>query len=337
MPKPATRIKTLFVKIFLLFIFLLTACTTVTQKQPAISQSRIYNNFILVKATEKDTLSSLAAEYLNDSTKDWLIAEFNDNKTITSGQKSIIPLKHFYKGGIKSTGYQTVPVLLYQGFSKNKAGRMIVAEADFEAQMKYLKENGYHVIMLEQLLDFIDFKEQIPEKSVVITIDDGWRSFYDIAYPILIKYRFPATLFVYTDFIGGRKAMSWEQIKEISQKGFDIQCKTRTHRNLTRLKEKESFKEYFESIEKEISYPEKLVKQKLRKDCSCLAYPYGATNSLVIAILKKQGYRAAFIVKQGSNPFFVDNFRIKRSEIYGKYDIERFKKMLSVFQKMELK
>ena len=334
MPKPATRIKTLFVKTFLLFIFLLTACTTATQKH---SQARIYNDFILVKAIEEDTLSSLAGEYLNDPTKDWLIVEFNDHKTITSGQKLIIPLKHFYKGGIKSTGYQTVPVLLYQGFSKDKAGRMIVAEADFKAQMKYLKENGYHVIMLEQLLDFIDFKEQIPEKSVVITIDDGWRSFYDIAYPVLKKHGFPATLFVYTDFIGGRKAMSWEQIKEISENGFDIQCKTRTHRSLTKLKEKESFKEYFESIEKEISYPKKLIKQKLGKDCSCLAYPYGATNNLVIAILIKHGYRAAFIVKPGSNPFFVDNFRIQRSEIYGKYDIERFKKMLSVFQKMELK
>ena len=87
----------------------------------------------------------------------------------------------------------------------------------------------------------------------------------------------------------------------------------------------------------EISYPKKLIKRKLNKECSYLAYPYGKTNNLVIAILKKHGYRAAFTVKRESNPFFVDRFRIYRSAIYGNYDLEKFKKNLSVLHKTELK
>ena len=336
MPEPVNRRKIVLGKFFLLCILLLTACATTPPEHPAIPPARIYDDFIIVKTTAKDTLSSLAAEYLNDSTKDWLIAEFNDIKALTSGQELIIPLRPFNKGGLAVNGYQTVPVFLYHNFSK-KAGKMSVSEDDFEAQMKYLKENGYHFITLDQLLDFLDYKEQIPEKSVVITLDDGWRSIYDIAFPILKKYGIPATLFVYTDFIGGGKAMSWAQVKELSENGIDIQCQTRTHRNLTTLKKKESFKEYFKSLEMEISYPKKLIKRKLNKECSYLAYPYGKTNNLVIAILKKHGYRAAFTVKRKSNPFFVDNYRIHRLAIYGKYDIERFKKKLSTFHKMELK
>lgn len=337
MPKPVNRRKTVFGIFFLLYLSLLAACATVTRSHHKMSEIRINDDFIIVTATAKDTLSSLAAEYLNDPSKEWLISEFNHIKTLTPGQELIIPLFPFKKGGLKLGGYQTVPVLSYYRLSKNKPSKIAITQDDFKAQMKYLKENGYHVITLDQLLGFLDYQEQIPEKSVAITFDDGWISVYDIAFPILKKYGFPATIFIYTDFIGGGKAISWKQIKELSEAGFDIQCKTKTHRNLTVLKTKESFKEYFKSLEMEISYPKKLIKKKLNKECKCLAYPYGITNNLVIAMLKKHGYRAAFTVGNRSNPFFIDKYKISRSAIYGKYDIEKFKNKLSVFQNMELK
>ena len=323
--------------VFLLSLLLLAACVTSTPSHHKISEIRINDDFIIVTATAKDTLSSLPAEHLNDPSKGWLIAEFNHIKTLTAGQKLIIPLFSFNKGGLKSEGYQTVPVLSYYRLSKNKPSKTAITRDDFKAQMKYLKDNGYHVITLDQLLGFLDYREQIPEKSVVITFDDGWISIYDIAVPILKEYGFPATIFIYTDFVGGGKAMSWKHIKELSEAGFDIQCQTKTHRNLTALKKKESFREYFNSLEMEISYPKKLIKKKLNKDCNCLAYPYGKTNNLVIAMLKKHGFRAAFTVDDQPNPFFIDKYKINRSVIYGKYDIEKFKNKLSVFQHMELK
>ncbi len=329
MPTSVIRRKVLLGILFSVCVFALSAC--------AASQPRILDDFIVVKVTPKDTLSSLAAKHLGDPNKGWLIAEFNDITTLASGQELIIPLFQFNKGGLQSNGYQTVPVLTYSKFSKNRPGKITVTEAAFEAQMKYLKENGYHVIPLVQLLDFLDYKIQLPQNSIVITIDEGWRSFYDIAFPILKKYDFPATLFIYTDFIGGGKAMSWKQVKELSAKGIDIQCQTRTHRNLTALKGKESFNKYFKSLEMDIIYSKTVISEKLNKECNCLAYPYGKTNDLIIAMLKKHGYRAAFTVQREANPFFSDRYRIHRSAIYGKYDIERFKRNLSVFHTTKLK
>jgi peptidoglycan/xylan/chitin deacetylase (PgdA/CDA1 family) len=323
--------------VFLSSLLLFTACVTSARSHRRVSEIRINDDFIIVTATVKDTLPSLAAEYLNDPSKAWLISEFNHIKTPTPGQELIIPLFYFNKGGLKRGGYQTVPVLSYYRLSKNKPSKIAITQDDFKAQMKYLKENGYHVITLDQLLDFFDYQEQIPEKSVAITFDDGWISVYDTAFPILKKYGFPATIFIYTDFVGGGKAMSWKQIKELSEAGFDIQCQTKTHRDLTVIKKKESFKEYFKSLEMEISYPKKVINKKLQKECKYLAYPYGKTNNLVIAMLKKHGYRAAFTVNQKSNPFFIDKYKINRTAIYGKYDIEKFRKKLSVFQRMELK
>lgn len=337
MSKPENRKKAVFIIFFLIYFILTAGCATDTSIRQKISNVRISDDFFLVKTTAEDTFSTLAARYLGDPHKGWLIAEFNATPDLVPGQNLIIPLSPFNKAGLKPEGYQVVPVLVYHGFSEKKSGKTMVSRYNFDAQMNYLKKNGYHIISLDQLLNFIDYKEQIPEKSVAITLDDGWRSIYNIAFPILKKYGFPATFFIYTDFIGGGKAMSWKDIKEITENGFDVQCQTKTHRNLTALKKNESFRTYFKDLEIEMRYPQKLIKKKLNQECKYLAYPYGKTNDLVIAVLKKEGYRAAFTLDWGSNPFFVDKYRIRRCVIYGDYDIERFKKCLSVFRKYRLK
>lgn len=337
MPETANIKKTVLINIFPLFFLLLAACSINGLIFNNTHQAHVSDDFVIVKTTAQDTFSSLAAYYLKDPDKGWRIAEFNRMTTLIPGQELIIPLSPFNKGGLKAEGYQTVPILVYHNFSNKRSDKTAVSQDDFEAQMKYLKKNGYHVVSIDQLLDFIDYKEQLPEKSIVITFDDAWRSIFDVALPILIKYDFTATFFIYTDFIGGGKAMTWKQIETLSKIGFDIQCQTKTHRNLAVPKKNESFKEYFESIEMEIGYPKKLLKKKLNIDCNFLAYPYGETNNLVIALLKKHGYRAAFTFDRKSNPFFVDKYRIYRSVIYGSYDMDKFKENLSVFQKNELK
>ena len=337
MPETSNIKKTVLINIFPLFFLLLAACAINGLIFHNTHQTHVSDDFVIVKTTAKDTFSSLAAFYLKDPDKGWLIAEFNRMTTLIPGQELIIPLSPFNKGGLKAEGYQTVPILVYHNFSKKGSDKTAVSQDDFEAQMKYLKQNGYHVVSIDQLLDFIDYKEQLPEKSIVITFDDAWRSIFDVALPILIKYGFTATFFIYTDFIGGGKAMTWKQIETLSKIGFDIQCQTKTHRNLAVPKKNESFKEYFESIEMEIGYPKNLLKEKLNIDCKFLAYPYGETNNLVIALLKKHGYRAAFTIDRKPNPFFIDKYRIYRSVIYGSYNMDKFKDNLSVFQKNELK
>jgi peptidoglycan/xylan/chitin deacetylase (PgdA/CDA1 family) len=295
-------------------------------------------NFIAVIAREGDTLSFFASKYLNDPSMDWFIAEFNDIETPTPGQILIIPLKPYQKGGLTSKGYQTVPILSYHQFSLDRADKLIATKSTFEEQMKFLKDRGYRVITLDQLFDFLEFKSQIPKKSVVINIDDGWRSTYDIAFPILKKYGYPATLFVYTDLIvGSEKTLSWDLIQEMANNGMDIQCHTKTHRRLTTIDQKESFKEYFGAIEKELSASETMIKKKLNKEVKYLAYPYGDTNPLVIELLKKHGYRGAFTIKRGGNPFFIHNYRLNRSMIYGDFDLNQFEKNLTVFTEESLK
>ncbi len=319
-----------------LFLILISACVQTQKKTkmpvvPDDTATRIYENCIVVRTRAGDTFSSLAATYLKDYSKGWLIREFNDMEAIEPGKDIVIPRKPFLRGGLKANGYQTVPVLLYHKFSKKTTSKYTVTQAAFEEQMKYLKENKYRIITLNRFLDFLDLNAPVHPKSVLLTFDDGWKSMYDIAFPILKKYGFPATLFVYTDFVGKDRAMSWDQIRELTEYGFDIQCHTKTHRDLSKLNRNESFENYFADLEKEILVPSHLIAKHLNKKCTCLAYPFGKTNSLVTAFLMEHGYKAGFTTGKGQNPFFVNNFLIRRAVVSGKYSIEDFIKNLDIF------
>jgi peptidoglycan/xylan/chitin deacetylase (PgdA/CDA1 family) len=299
---------------------------------PAPASSRVFKDFAAVIVQPHDTLTSLAIKYLHDPSKGWFIAEFNHVGDVEPGQAIIIPFTPLHRGGVTLRGYQRVPVLCYHKFSLHKEDAMTVTREAFETQLKFLHDHGYHVITLDQLHDFMDFKAQIPEKSVVITIDDGWRSTYDIAYPLLKRYGYPATLFVYTNLItGSYETLSWDQIREMYANGIDMQCHTKTHRSLAWKEGQESFEHYFESVQTELTESARILKRELNKDVKYLAYPYGDTNHLVVEVARKLGYRAAFTVKRGANPFFIDPYRIDRSMIYGNASLEFFRKNLVVF------
>jgi peptidoglycan/xylan/chitin deacetylase (PgdA/CDA1 family) len=314
-----------------------TVATPTPELAPPVETPK-YTSFVAVTVKEGDTLSSLASQYLKDASRGWMISEFNEVSAVTPGQKLIIPLKYFERGGLTLKGHQTVPVLTYHKFSESKTDKMTITAASFEEQMKFLKDKGYHVITLEQLFDFLDFKIQIPKRSVVITIDDGWRSTYDIAFPILKKYGYPATLFVYTALITGSKVtLNWDLISEMAGQGIDVQCHTRTHRKLTAPASKESFKEYFEAIEKELLDAAKAIKMRTQREVRYIAYPFGDINHLGVALLQKQGFRGGFTVVRSSNAFYVNNYRVNRSMIFGEYTLQQFEKNLVTFTEEPLK
>lgn len=299
------------------------------------ANARAFPDAIVAIVQPGDNYSSLARKYLGDPSMDWFLSEFNGKNLPAPGEDVLIPLASYAPGGLWPTGYQTVPVLTYHKLSRNGTpDTMTVREADFEAQMRFLRENGYRVIPLDDLFEFLQFRSQIPARSVVITFDDGWRSVYDIAWPILKKYGYPATLFVYTDLIvGSREMLSWEQVRELSRNGFDIQCHSKTHRHLGRKKRKESFRDYFEAVRKEIVESSKIIRKYTGREVKYLAYPYGDTNALVEAMTRQEGYRLAFTVERESVPFFSNDYRVSRAMIHGSFNLKDFVNNFTRFRK----
>ena len=114
--------------------------------------------------------------------------------------------------------------------------------------MRYLKAQGYRAVSLKEFLEFTTLKRQLPRKTVVLTFDDGWKSFRQYAEPLLKELGFTATLFIYTDFLGARIALTWEELKELAAAGFDIQAHSKTHADFRR-KPGESDAEYTRRME----------------------------------------------------------------------------------------
>ncbi len=315
---------------FLLAVFLLTilaGCVKEPIKPPA--------DFRFVKVKSGDTLQSLAQTHLGSRSLAWRIAEFNGISEIAPGGELIIPLHPFRPGGLTATGHQLVPVLSYHNFTSGFShSKLTVSARDFDDQMGYLQDHGYHVLSLDELLEYLRFG-QVPRKSVLVTMDDGWISCYSVAYPILKKYGFNAVLFIPTNYIKPRssRTLSWDQIREmVNDSTIDIQCHSKSHKDLNAMKHGESFAAYLESVKNELVISKKIILEELGKQATALAYPYGNTNPVVMEILKKNGYTSAFTVKRAGNPFYMHNLRLHRSMIYGTFRLDRFVDNLEIFQ-----
>jgi hypothetical protein len=315
----------------LIGVLLICACTPTPVKK-----QKLYNAEI-VTTREGDTLKSLASAYLSDPAKSYIISNFNTRDEVVAGQKIVIPLIPLQRGGLKTYGYQTVTVLRYRRFSRHRTEPSVLTGPVFESQLAFLKRNGYHVVSVDQLLDFLEFKDQLPQKSVVITIDDSSDTVLDIAYPLLKKYGFPATLFIQTDLIGKKNALTWPELRYLSKQGFETHCCSTTFRNPGDLRIKKIFNQYIRDLDSELYRAKAVIRHELGKECKYLAYPDGLTNPIIVAFAKKHGFRAGFMPGGGSNPFFVSNSRIGRSTVSGDGDIEKFSQGLIVYENMELK
>ncbi len=171
---------------------------------------------------------------------------------------------------------------------------------------------------------------------MVISIDDGYRSVYNIAWPILKKYDFRATLFIYTDFVGAsRNAITWDQLREMKKSGFEIGAHTISHCDLTKQNKGEDTQAYMARIEKELSRSKQIIDKKLNQNTVFLAFPYGRYNQRVLDMCKRLGYTIAVSVKKGSNPFFADPLSLRRNQIL-KRDIKSFISRLKTFNKLSL-
>ncbi|MFO7883620.1 MAG: polysaccharide deacetylase family protein [Desulfobacteraceae bacterium] len=244
----------------------------------------------------------------------------------------IIPVKEKHLGGIYLSGYQTIPVLCYHKFNEKDDSKLNISKQAFEEQIKYLKDNEFRSITLKALLDFFEYKKEIPEKSVLITIDDGFKSGYDVACQILLKYGFKAVFFIYTDYVGvSGKAMTWENLRELKKNGFEIGSHTLSHCDLTEQFQGESEEAYQKRIKREIWMSKKIIDKKLNQNTVSFSFPYGKSNPEVVDYVRSAGYKMGFTVTQGSNPFFSDTFTLKRYMILNS-NKESFISKLRVFQ-----
>ena len=224
-------------------------------------------------------------------------------------------------------------VLMYHDIKTKPLNTFDVTRDDFSAQLDWLREKGYRTLSMEEFVSGIK-KQSFPEKSVLITFDDGYEGICLHAAPELRKRNMHATFFIITESIDkaleGYPYITMQQLTELAADPlFSIGSHTMRHPFLTRLSPQEKIEELTRSKIK--------LETLTGRPVLALAYPYGDYDASVIAALKESGYLAGFAVNDrgmGNAPARYSIPRIYMGMELGKNNQKLFKKYVKAYKKM---
>ncbi len=197
-----------------------------------------------------------------------------------------------------------VPILLYHRFGPVVSDRMTVTTAVFRSHLEYLKNKGYTVIPLRQLVDYYLRKgDPPPPRSVVIVADDAHKSVYSEMFPLVKQYHIPVTLFIYPSAISNASyAMTWEELREVRKTGlFDLQSHTYWHPNFKKEKKRLPAAEYKKFVEMQMKKSKFRLEKELAIRVDMLAWPFGIYDAELIKHATDAGYIAAFTIERRSS------------------------------------
>ena len=209
--------------------------------------------------------------------------------------------------------------LMYHRFEENKYPSTNIRIDDFEKHIKILQENNIRFINPKNFEN--EIKNNKKQRKILLTIDDGFSSFYQNAWPLLKKEKIPFILFVSTREVGAFNYMTWDQIREISKEDFvEIGNHSHSHEYLV----DESKDLILDDIKKSIS----IFKNQLGKNSDFFSYPFGEYSLEFKKLIKSLGFKYAFGQHSGVIDETKDFYELPRFPINEKYgEIKRFKSL----------
>jgi len=218
-----------------------------------------------------------------------------------------------------------IVVLMYHDISTTKKPGDVITPRTFAAELALFRKDGFHLIRDQQLAAFLSGKGTVPPNAVLITFDNGYESFYRIAYPLLKKYHDPATLFVIVSWLnppyrhGVFHSLTWNQVKEMYQSGLiSIQSQTYDlHRGVAvgpgvtspasvgliwnqADGRTETPAHYRARVLADVTRARREIEEHLGEpDVDFLSYPFGDYTPAFQQVLHQAGYRYLFTAEQG--------------------------------------
>ncbi|MDR3288270.1 MAG: polysaccharide deacetylase family protein [Peptococcaceae bacterium] len=223
----------------------------------------------------------------------------------------------------KDTAYQhaQVPVLYYHSVRIEAGNELCMPPAQLEEQMKFLADNHYQGITLDELYDGLYGTGGLPAKPVVITFDDGYQDNYQNAWPVLQKYGYTATVFIITDYIGEQGYLSAPELKALQENGWRLEGHSATHPYLTEATAA--------ALEEELAGSKAVLEAQLDRPVKFFAYPFGVFDERVAQAVKDSGYTMAVTTERGWAHRDEDPMRVKRVYCYADMGIAEFERRLT--------
>lgn len=226
------------------------------------------------------------------------------------------------------------PVLMYHDIKVKPINGFDVSVEDFQAQLAWLAQEGYQSLSMDEFLQYVEEKRPFPEKTVLITFDDGYEGVYQYAAPALANHKMKATFFIFkkglNSALTGYPYLTDKQLQELAANPlFSIQSHTMTHADLNAISKQE--------LQYELKASKQFIESVTNKSCRTIAFPFGHYNSEVLQTAKEAGYDVAFSVSDlgllGQEAKYSIP-RIYMGVALGKNKQELFKKYLHSYKTM---
>lgn len=212
-----------------------------------------------------------------------------------------------------------VTVLIYHRFGETKYPTTNIDVERFQEQLEYLKKNNYTVISLQKLVQLLHEGKKLPDRSVVITIDDGYRSVYDNAWPLLKEYGYPFTVFLYTKATEDNhwNYLNWDQVREMKAAGVDFQNHGFAHDHMGVRPAGMDMDAYRAWLRADLAVSTRIISEELHERPRFFSLPYGEYNKTLIEEVRSFGYEGVLLQDPGSVSSDTDPFAIPREPILG--------------------
>ena len=261
-------------------------------------------------------------------------------KKFNVGLKHFLPLllifliPGFYAMSVKSAAPVSkntiIPILCYHRVIPNGNNIYDITPENLEKQLQFMLDHGYHPITALQFISLQKSPGLLPEKSVVISFDDGSISHYQNVFPILKKLGLKATFFVYPSAVlnkESKKYITWTELQEMVKAGMDIECHTLYHPYLVRTHTNITDPKYLKWLDHQLKDSKEILENHLNIKVNLLAYPFGLFNQLIESKAIAAGYKGIFTINAGTNFINENPMRLKRLIVNGKTsttDLENF-------------
>lgn len=229
----------------------------------------------------------------------------------------------------ETTGH--IPILLYHRIAEDGPtglARYRQTAAAFTEQMRWLRRHGYHSMTSGELLSHLAGGHAFSGRPVLISFDDAYRDFHDVAWPILRAHDFTAEVFVVTDLVGGKadwdaaygsaaRLMEWRQIQSLSAAGVCFGSHMASHSHMAELSSRQ--------IVLEAARSRAALERALGLPCRSIAAPFGEGDERFVRIARRCGYEAGFTTEPGHAALGRDDaLRLPRIEVPGGWSLDDF-------------
>jgi len=194
---------------------------------------------------------------------------------------------------------QHASVFVYHRFGDSRYPSTNIELPVFAQQLEYLKQNNYAVLPLGEIIGRLRAGQELPEKCVALTVDDGYLTFLTGALPLLKQYDFTATLFVNTDSVGGNSYLTWQQLRQLQQEGIEIGNHSASHPYFVSNEVVEPLLWHDQSIA-DISKAQKAFLTHLQEKPQLFAYPYGEYSPQLEQLIETLGFTGAVAQQSGA-------------------------------------